>query len=99
MELSKLIRFQAIVRGFLARRNVELIQPPEGKYFSRAESLETAKGVYKRNRPFETRSHNYETGASYKGGWQGGLRHGKGAMIWADQGRYEGQWQFNQACG
>ena len=61
--------------------------------------METTKGFFKSNRQLETKDYSYKTGASYSGQWNGGLRHGKGTMIWTDQARYTGQWQYNQACG
>ena len=27
------------------------------------------------------------------------MRHGKGKMTWPDGASYQGDWQYNQACG
>ena len=27
------------------------------------------------------------------------MRHGRGTMKWVNDTKYEGEWQYNQACG
>ena len=43
----------------------------------------------------KTRTHQYSTGAIYKGKWLGGMRNGKGEMKWADNASYDGNWSLN----
>jgi len=69
-----------------------LTQEVASKYFKSDEAAETLKGEYNANAPLKQRTHTYKTGAIYTGQWKGGLRHGKGTMIWPDNGRYEGEW-------
>ena len=45
--------------------------------------------------PLEERTHKYKSGAVYKGQWKGGMRHGKGTMVWDGNTRYVGEWQYN----
>lgn len=71
----------------------------KAKYFRPEENNETLAGKFDPNAPVEKRTHTYTTGAIYTGQWKGGLRHGKGKMVWADGAVFEGEWQHNQACG
>ena len=71
----------------------------QSKYFKSDEAKETLEGVYRDNARLESKMYTYRTGAVYTGQWKGGLRHGRGTMVWCDAARYEGEWQYNQACG
>ena len=71
----------------------------QSKYFKGDEAKETLSGTYQDNSPLVKKAHTYKTGALYEGQWKGGLRHGSGHMVWVDNARYEGDWQYNQACG
>ena len=64
----------------------------QSKYFKNDEAKETLDGTYDDNAPLKRRVHTYKTGAIYTGEWKGGLRHGRGSMVWADNARYEGEW-------
>ncbi len=46
-----------------------------------------------------SRQVTYKNGATYKGQWLGGFRHGQGTMVWADGAKYEGEWNYGQAFG
>ena len=48
--------------------------------------------MYNRNAPLKRKEHRYRSGAIYTGEWRGGLRHGRGNMVWPDNARYEGEW-------
>ena len=78
---------------------MKLTTESTSKYFKEAEAKETLLKHYEANAPIESRKHNYTTGAIYTGTWKGGMRHGKGLMIWPDGARYDGNWSFNWACG
>ena len=69
------------------------------KYFKSEEGKETLTGKFNQDKQVEKRTFKYATGAVYSGEWLGGLRHGMGTMEWPDKARYEGMWQYNQACG
>ena len=71
----------------------------QSKYFKSDEAKETLTGMYNRNAPLKLKEHRYRSGAIYIGEWRGGLRHGRGNMVWPDNARYEGEWQFNHANG
>jgi len=67
----------------------------QSKYFKSDEAKETLNGAYRDNVRLEHKAYTYRTGAVYTGQWKGGLRHGKGTMLWVDSARYEGDWQYN----
>jgi hypothetical protein len=93
---------QATIRGFLQRRKYriqKMTSEVQSKYFKSDEAKETLVGMYKMTAQLNYRIYTYKTGATYQGQWKGGLRHGRGVMIWPDSARYDGEWQFNQACG
>ena len=69
------------------------------KYFKPEESKETLVSVYHTEQPIENRTYTYKTGAMYSGEWKGGMRHGKGKIVWEDGAKYEGDWELNFACG
>ena len=69
------------------------------KYFKKTESKETLTGIYKDNLSIEQRSYTYSTGAVYNGEWRGGMRHGRGTIVWVDGAKYEGELAFNAAAG
>jgi hypothetical protein len=53
------------------------------KYFKKEEANETLDCKFKLMRDMlVTRDYTYENGATYKGQWMGGMRHGKGTMLW-----------------
>lgn len=86
------------MRGHLQRRKYKIMKLSSevtSKYFKADEAKETLTGEYNPNAPLKQRTHTYKTGAIYTGQWKGGMRHGKGTMIWPDNGRYEGEWQYN----
>ena len=64
------------------------------RYFKKDEARETLEAVngFKENTPITIRSYTYKTGSKYEGQWKGGMRHGKGTMVWPDGARYEGEW-------
>ena len=78
---------QALIKGFLQRRRYRikcLDKEMHSKYFKSDEARETLQGWYRDNARVEHKSYTYRTGAVYSGQWKGGLRHGKGTMLWAD---------------
>ena len=90
-----LIRVQSLVRGFLQRRKYRILKMTsevQSKYFKSDEARETLDGAYQDATPLKRRVHTYKTGAIYTGQWKGGLRHGRGSMVWPDNARYEGDW-------
>lgn len=101
----RVIRVQAMVRGFLERRRyrVKLITVLQAqKYFKTEEARETLANAQKFNDalPVESRTHTYAcTGAVYTGQWKGGFRHGHGEMLWSDGSRYVGSWDMGLASG
>ena len=93
--LMRIIRVQSLIRGFLQRRKYRIMKltcEVQSKYFKSDEAKETLSGTYQDNNPLEERMHTYRTGAIYTGQWKGGLRHGRGNMVWVDAARYEGDW-------
>ena len=64
----------------------------QSKYFKSDEAKETLDGNFEDNAPLRRKVHTYKTGAIYTGQWKGGLRHGRGSMVWTDNARYEGEW-------
>lgn len=103
-DLDMLIKVQALVRGFIQRRKYRVLQltvDGASKYFKVDEAHETvaSRKKFDQNAPLKNKVHTYRTGAIYTGQWKGGLRHGQGTMVWADNARYEGGWQLNSACG
>jgi hypothetical protein len=77
--MEMIVRVQAMVRGFLQRRKYQVQKMQAevaSKYFKAEEAAETLKGDYKEDAPLQQRSFTYRTGATYKGSWKGGLRHG-----------------------
>ena len=100
--MALLVRVQSMVRGYLQRRKyriMRLTSEVQSKYFKADEAKETLNGEFSQNEPVVHRVHTYKTGAVFTGQWKGGLRHGKGTMVWPDNARYEGDWQYNMACG
>jgi hypothetical protein len=48
----------------------------------------------------KARFHKYKcSGATYKGEWLGGFRHGRGTMRWSDGAVYEGEWYLGRSWG
>ena len=102
--MNKIIRVQSLIRGFLARRKFKarLVDYETSiKYFKDLESSETidAQKKFDPNAPTEIKEYKYSTGAVYNGEWKGGLRHGKGVMMWTDGASYDGNWDLGQASG
>ena len=64
----------------------------QSKYFKSEEARETLDGVFEDSAPLKRRVHTYKTGAIFTGEWKGGMRHGRGSMVWPDQARYDGEW-------
>ena len=64
------------------------------KYFTREEEKETLTSGKKFNssEPVTIRSYTYKSGAVYEGEWMGGMRHGKGKILWVDGASYKGDW-------
>lgn len=96
--MGSIIRVQSLIRGFLQRRKYRIMKltcEVQSKYFKGDEAKETLQGEYRDNARLEQRVHTYRTGAVYTGQWKGGLRHGRGSMVWVDTARYEGDWQYN----
>ena len=101
-EITKIIRVQTVIRGFLERRKYRIkksLHEGTGKYFTAEEAKETVGGAYQHDAEVKERDYTYKNGAIYSGQWLGGLRHGKGTMTWRDGARYEGKWQYNMAAG
>ena len=71
---------------------MKLTSEVQSKYFKVDEAVETLGGQFEPNAPLKNRVHTYKTGAIYTGQWKGGLRHGRGTMVWPDNARYEGEW-------
>ena len=97
-DVRKIIQVQSLIRGFLERRRYrvkKLNLKIQSKYFKSDEGKETLNGLYQTNASLEERTYTYSTGAIYTGQWKGGLRHGRGKMVWADQASYVGEWQYN----
>ena len=69
------------------------------KYFKEDEAKETLGGTYDPKAALITSTYKYKSGAQYEGQWSGGMRHGKGTMVWPDGARYEGDWDLNIAQG
>ena len=101
--MFRVIRVQALVRGFLERRKYRIKRETaigSSKYFVEEEANETLRGIFEKDAPIEERTYIYKTGAVYEGQWKGGMRHGIGTMKWADgSATYIGEWQYNQASG
>ena len=96
--MGSIIQVQSLIRGFLQRRKYRIMKltcEVQSKYFKGDEAKETLQGEYRDNARLEQRVHTYRTGAVYTGQWKGGLRHGRGSMVWVDTARYEGDWQYN----
>ena len=100
--LMTIIRVQSLVRGWMQRRKYrvqKMAAEVQSKYFKSDEAKETLGGAFDDRAPLQRRVFTYKTGAIYTGEWKGGLRHGRGSMVWSDNARYEGEWQYNHACG
>mmetsp|Transcript_5186 Transcript_5186/g.6911 ORF Transcript_5186/g.6911 Transcript_5186/m.6911 type:complete len:109 (+) Transcript_5186:303-629(+) len=96
--LMRVVRVQSLIRGFLQRRRYRIMKltcEVQSKYFKSDEAKETLNGVYRDEASLEHKVYTYRTGAVYTGQWKGGLRHGKGTMVWVDSARYEGDWNYN----
>lgn len=94
-KLMTIVRVQSLIRGFLQRRKYRILKltcEVQSKYFKSDEAKETLNGAYRDNARLEHKVYTYRTGAVYTGQWKGGLRHGKGTMVWVDSARYEGDW-------
>lgn len=99
-----IVKFQALFRGFLARRNTAFImnqKRADSRYFTLDESRETvSKNAYDPMAKREKRgTYSFKTGATYDGEWIGGFRDGHGIQQWPDGARYEGYWKDNRAHG
>ena len=70
-EFSKVIKIQALIRGFLMKKKYvssKLHRDGTSKYFKADEAKETlSKNIYKEDAPLETRTHIYKSGAVYQG--------------------------------
>ena len=107
IDVMKLIRLQALVRGFIARRrfNRELtnFSKTNGVYFRQEEFYETVRRgeQFNQNGQVEMVEYQYQCspGAFYKGQMKGGFRHGLGEMTWPDGAQYKGSWKEGYACG
>ena len=80
-----IIRVQSIIRGFIQRKKYKEEQSNLnfGLYFNQPEAKETlTKDKFNPVAPLVRRTHNYPSGAVYVGEWKGGMRFGKGLMIW-----------------
>ena len=80
-----IIKFQALFRGFLARRNTAFImnqKRADSRYFTLDESRETvSKNAYDPTAKREKRgTYQFKTGATYDGEWIGGFRDGYGVQ-------------------
>ena len=98
-DMIRLVRVQAMVRGFLQRRRYKfdrMYSDNTSRYFKQEEAQETLTDqVFKLDGELEVREYEYKTGSVYNGEWLGGMRHGQGKMVWADNGCYEGKWLYN----
>lgn len=96
--IEKIRKIQAVWRGYQHRKQFEHIRRKEVAqypYFSADEVKETL------DKPIELKddAYTYRNGARYVGQWQGGFRHGRGAMAWPDGAQYDGQWQYSRPWG
>lgn len=104
--IQKIIKFQALVRGYRERKKYKQLQVEmqikHTQYFKKEELFETLQPgqKYNPNAPVEQKTIQYKTtGSVYQGGMRGGLRHGFGKMTWADGASYQGDWADGFAQG
>ena len=82
---KNVIRFQALYRGYIARKRFGMQKDGSIEYVENYKFPNGAvyTGIY----------------IVTKGQWKNKERNGIGTQIWPDGARYEGEWQNNQACG
>ena len=82
---KNVIRFQALYRGYIARKKLNIQEDSPTEY---VENYKFPNGAVYTGIQIVT-----------KGQWKNKARNGIGTQVWPDGARYEGEWKNNQACG
>ena len=99
VNVSDVIKIQALIRGFLQRQKFKLLSVAFNKLFKREEYTETLGKGQHSDQLVAVTYHYKSSGAVYTGYMLKGLRESSGIMNWKDGSRYEGHWKDGLAHG